>query len=154
MAPGGEILRYHQHFGENVLRHGSHEWLPYRKDEVRLKSSNTNLMIRLPKPMTCVCLFWKRRKTAGEASMPPLPQKETCSKTGKHRFPKGQFAPCSSQKGSDLTQPEQVRGLNWSSWLLTLTVVQGGMEWVMNTLEPMTLSRPMTVPPPRMEAPA
>ena len=29
-----------------------------------------------------------------------------------------------------------------------------GMEWVMNTLEPMTLSRPMTVPPPRMEAPA
>ena len=46
MAPGGEILRYHQHFGENVLRHGSHEWLPYRKDEVRLKSSNTGLPLR------------------------------------------------------------------------------------------------------------
>ncbi len=45
MAPGGEILRYHQHFGENVLRHGSHEWLPYRKDEVRLKSSNTDLSV-------------------------------------------------------------------------------------------------------------
>ena len=41
-----------------------------------------------------------------------------------------------------------------SSWLLTLTVVQGGMEWVIKTLEPMTQSRPMTVSPPRMEAPA
>ncbi len=29
--------------GENVLRHGSHEWLPYRKDETHLKYSNTNL---------------------------------------------------------------------------------------------------------------
>ena len=45
MAPGGEMLRYHQHFGENVLRHGSHEWLPYSKNEVRLKSSNTNLSL-------------------------------------------------------------------------------------------------------------
>ena len=43
MAPGGKMFRYPQHFGENVLRHGSHEWLPYSKDEVRLKSSNTNL---------------------------------------------------------------------------------------------------------------
>ena len=43
MAPGGEMFRYPQHFGENVLRHGSHEWLPYSKDEVRLKSSNNNL---------------------------------------------------------------------------------------------------------------
>ena len=42
MAPGGEMFRYPQHFGENVLRHGSHEWLPYSKDEVRLKYSNTN----------------------------------------------------------------------------------------------------------------
>ena len=42
MAPGGEMFRYPQHFGENVLRHGSHEWLPYSVDEVRLKSSNTN----------------------------------------------------------------------------------------------------------------
>ena len=40
MAPGGEMFRYPQHFGENVLRHGSHEWLPYSKDEVRLNSSN------------------------------------------------------------------------------------------------------------------
>ena len=43
MDPGGEMFRYPQHFGENVLRHGSHEWLPYSKNEVRLKSSNTNL---------------------------------------------------------------------------------------------------------------
>ena len=37
MAPGGKMFRYPQHFGENVLRHGSHEWLPYSVDEVRLK---------------------------------------------------------------------------------------------------------------------
>ena len=43
MAPGGEMFRYPQHFGENVLCHGSHEWLPYSKDEVRLKTANTNL---------------------------------------------------------------------------------------------------------------
>ena len=43
MAPGGEMFRYPQHFGENVLPHGSHEWLPYSKNEVRLKSSNNNL---------------------------------------------------------------------------------------------------------------
>ena len=42
MAPGGELFRYSQHFGENVLRHGSHEWLPYSKDEKRLKCSNNN----------------------------------------------------------------------------------------------------------------
>ena len=44
MAPGGEMFRYPQHFGENVLCHGSHEWLPYSKNEVRLKSSNNNLL--------------------------------------------------------------------------------------------------------------
>ena len=43
MAPGGEMFRYPQHFGENVLPRGSHEWLPYSKDEVLLKCSNTNL---------------------------------------------------------------------------------------------------------------
>ena len=43
MAPGGEMLRYHQHFGENVRLYGSHEWLPYSKDEVLSKCSNTNL---------------------------------------------------------------------------------------------------------------
>ena len=43
MAPGGTLFRFAPHFGENVLRHGSHEWLPYSKDEVRLKTVNTNL---------------------------------------------------------------------------------------------------------------
>ena len=43
MAPGGTLFRFAPHFGENVLRHGSHEWLPYSKNEVRLKSSNNNL---------------------------------------------------------------------------------------------------------------
>ncbi len=46
MAPGGEMLRYHQHFGENVLLYGSHEWLPYSKDEVHLKTVNNNLSYR------------------------------------------------------------------------------------------------------------
>ena len=43
MAPGGEMYRLYEHFGENVLCHGSHEWLPYSKNKVRLKCSNTNL---------------------------------------------------------------------------------------------------------------
>ena len=43
MPPGGETFRFSPRFGENELRHGSHEWLPYSKDEVHLKSSNTNL---------------------------------------------------------------------------------------------------------------
>ena len=43
MAPGGEMFRYSQHFGENGLLYGSHEWLPYSKDEVRLKTVNNNL---------------------------------------------------------------------------------------------------------------
>ena len=40
MPPGGETFRLSPRFGENVLRHGSHKWLPYSKDEVHLKSSN------------------------------------------------------------------------------------------------------------------
>ena len=55
MAPGGETFRFSARFGENVLRHGSHEWLPYSKDEVRLKSSNNNLSICRLKPM---CTFY------------------------------------------------------------------------------------------------
>ena len=43
MPPGGETFRFSPRFGENVLRHGSHEWLPYSVDEARLKSPNTNL---------------------------------------------------------------------------------------------------------------
>ena len=44
MPPGGETSRYSGRFGENVLRQGSHEWLPYSKDEVLLKCSNNNLL--------------------------------------------------------------------------------------------------------------
>ena len=47
MPPGGETFRFFPCFGENELRHGSHEWLPYSVDEVRLKSSNNNLPIRI-----------------------------------------------------------------------------------------------------------
>ena len=45
MAPGGEMYRLYKHFGENVLRHGSHEWLPYGKNAMRTKSPNTNLSV-------------------------------------------------------------------------------------------------------------
>ena len=51
MAPGGTLFRFPPHFGENVLPHGSHEWLPYNKDEVRLKNVNNNL------PDYCVYLI-------------------------------------------------------------------------------------------------
>ncbi len=46
MAPGSEMFRYSQHFGENVLLYGSHEWLPYSTFEVRLKIANNNLSSR------------------------------------------------------------------------------------------------------------
>ena len=45
MAPGGEMFRLFECFGENILRHGSHEWLPYSKNAVRTKSSNNNLSL-------------------------------------------------------------------------------------------------------------
>ena len=47
MAPGGEMFRYPQHFGENVLRHGSHEWLPYSIVAVRAEIVN-HQFVRLP----------------------------------------------------------------------------------------------------------
>ena len=45
MPPGGETFRLSPRFGENVLCYGSHEWLPYSKDEVHLKSSSNNLSV-------------------------------------------------------------------------------------------------------------
>ena len=51
MAPGGTLFRFTPHFGENVLPHGSHEWLPYSKDEVRLKTVNNNLSVCSQKPI-------------------------------------------------------------------------------------------------------
>ena len=50
MAPGGEMFRYSQHFGENGLLYGSHEWLPYSKFEVRLKIVNNNFSAYGMKP--------------------------------------------------------------------------------------------------------
>ena len=58
----------------------------------------------------------------------------------------------SFQFSQGVGQVAQLRCLNCSSWLLMDTVVASGMEWVMKALAPMTLSRPMTVSPPRMEA--
>ena len=51
MAPGSRQLRFTKHCGEfagtnpfsRSVTAGSHEWLPYSKDEVRLKTVNTNL---------------------------------------------------------------------------------------------------------------
>ena len=36
------------HFGKNVLLYGSHEWLPYSKDEVRLKTVNCTGSVVIP----------------------------------------------------------------------------------------------------------
>ena len=60
MAPGGETYRIYERFGENVLRHGSHEWLPYSKNAVCTKSSNTNLsnLGRMP-----FCFYLSRSDT-------------------------------------------------------------------------------------------
>ena len=60
MAPGGEMFRYPQHFGENVLPRGSHEWLPYSVDEVRLKCSNTNLSNGCVKPISTKVFMYKK----------------------------------------------------------------------------------------------
>ena len=45
MPPGGETYRLYERFGENVLRYGSHEWLPYSKNAVCTKSSNSQFVI-------------------------------------------------------------------------------------------------------------
>ena len=61
MAPGGTLFRFAPHFGENVLPHGSHEWLPYSKDEVRLKTVNNNL----PDCWGVDCCTMKNRRPVG-----------------------------------------------------------------------------------------
>ena len=55
MAPGGTLFRFPPHFGENVLPHGSHEWLPYSKDEVRLRTVNNNLLQSFSHPEKIPC---------------------------------------------------------------------------------------------------
>ena len=58
MAPGGTLFRFAPHFGENVLPHGSHEWLPYSKDEVRLKTVNNNFRSLFPSRSLGIPLFF------------------------------------------------------------------------------------------------
>ena len=49
MAPGGEMYRLYEHFGENVLRHGSHEWLPYSVIPTLLKTDLQTTIYRFAK---------------------------------------------------------------------------------------------------------
>ena len=58
MPPGGETSRCSGRFGENVLPHGSHEWLPYSKDEVRLKTVNNNLSVYQAKRICAIRNIW------------------------------------------------------------------------------------------------
>ena len=48
MPPGSEMFRFSPHFGENVLRNGSHEWLPYSRNEVHAQSSNSQFTESVP----------------------------------------------------------------------------------------------------------
>ena len=48
MPPGREMFRFSPHFGENVLRNGSHEWLPYSRNEVYAQSSNSQFTESVP----------------------------------------------------------------------------------------------------------
>ena len=45
------------HFGKNVLLYGSHEWLPYSKDEVRLINCKHQFVV----PMLKKCLTMSYR---------------------------------------------------------------------------------------------
>lgn len=65
--------------------------------------------------------------------------------------PKGAFQKVGLHS-SHFLQP--VRSRICSSKFLVLTVVQGGMDLVINTLEPMTQFLPITVSPPKTDAPA
>ena len=48
MPPGSEMFRFSPHFSENVLRSGSHEWLPYSRNEVYAQSSNSQFTESVP----------------------------------------------------------------------------------------------------------
>ena len=45
MAPVGQYVFAEMQWITEHFTAGSHEWLPYSKNEVRLKSSNTNLTL-------------------------------------------------------------------------------------------------------------
>ena len=53
MAPGDEMFRYPQHFGENVLPRGSHEWLPYSVDAVRAEIVKHQFVALPSFPFSC-----------------------------------------------------------------------------------------------------
>ena len=73
MPPGGETSRYSGCFGENVLRHGSHEWLPYSKDEVLLECSNNNFSFSAAKGSAAVvyCAALYSREWEAPETGPP-----------------------------------------------------------------------------------
>ena len=78
MAPGGKMFRFTPHCGENVLRHGSHEWLPYSKNAVCTKPSNTNFSFSREytnKKQTALCrLFFVDYSTAPRYSSRHSPE--------------------------------------------------------------------------------
>ena len=47
MAPVGQYVFAEMQWITEHFPAGSHEWLPYSKNEVRLKSSNTNLTLTI-----------------------------------------------------------------------------------------------------------
>ena len=47
MAPVGQYVFAEMQWITEHFTAGSHEWLPYSKNEVRLKSSNTNLTLTI-----------------------------------------------------------------------------------------------------------
>ena len=94
MAPGGETFRFSARFGENVLRHGSHEWLPYSKDEVRLKSSNNNLSLEC-KNQARYSFGWKNAPGFLYSSCSPKPSNRTVELASPSSWPSIIRANCS-----------------------------------------------------------
>ena len=45
MAPGGEMYRLYERFGENVPRNGRHECLPYSRNAVCAQIANHQLPV-------------------------------------------------------------------------------------------------------------
>ena len=81
MPPGGETSRYSGRFGENVLPHGSHEWLPYSKDEKRLKTVNNNFSFHVYQQD---CGQFLRRALVFRQSVNPLQKEITLDGSANH----------------------------------------------------------------------
>lgn len=71
-----------------------------------------------------------------------------------HRFSRSLAAEPQSSQNASLPWFSGRRDLNWSCWFWMVTVVPGATELVIKALEPITAPLPITVLPPRMEAPA